>query len=64
MSASRLVLESRWFVAALILYVYSMLALLPSLAFPVLWRWQNRLANWADDWAFEPLWQARDREPS
>lgn len=44
-------------IAAIAITVYSMAVLLPSLLIPKLWRWQNRLVDWADEWAFEPLYR-------
>lgn len=54
---TRAVLEAKRWVALIVVFVYSMLAVVPSLIFPVLWRWQNRLVDWADSWAWDPMYR-------
>lgn len=52
-------IESKFFIAVVLMVVYSVLVVFPSLVYRPLWKSQNRLADALDEWAFEPRYQLR-----
>jgi hypothetical protein len=54
-------LEVKFFIAAVLIVVYSCLVVFPSLVYRPLWKSQNRLVDKLDKWAFEPMYQHRRR---
>lgn len=53
--ARRARLELLWVLAMVIIFVVSLLLVVPSLFVRPLWKFQNRTVDWVDKWGLEPV---------
>lgn len=48
-------LELRFAVALAVMVIVSFSLLVPAIFYRPIWRWQNRVVDWAEEWGFEPI---------